>query len=122
MASSFIDDTINSLEWKMPGAALLVIPHLSAILTKYLTRYGRKEFYTCIKRPLWSPPFWIATIAWAMLYTFIGISFYLIWVDSNGFQGAAQDVAYLYACLVVLSCSWQLLLYSIQSPALVSPF
>lgn len=119
MATSSIND-IKSMEWKMLGAALLVIPHLSAVLTQYLTRYGRKEFYTCIKRPFWNPPFWVATIVWAMSYTFIGISFYIVWVDSDGFQGAAQAVTYLYACLIVLNCSWQILLYNFQTPALVS--
>ena len=65
--------------WKRLGIFIL-IPLAIGALSGFLTRGGMEDFASLNKPPL-SPPAWLFPVVWTILYTFMGVSSYLVYIS-----------------------------------------
>lgn len=78
----------------------LLVGGLSALITK-----GNMDIYSSITKPMISPPGWLFPIVWSILYTLIGISFYLVW-NSSTEKAKKQSAFLLYFAQLFLNFIW----------------
>ncbi|CAF0866510.1 unnamed protein product [Didymodactylos carnosus] len=84
--------------------AFTILPHLGGLIGGYITRSSIKEWYETLDRPNWRPPNWAFPPVWTTLYTFMGISSYLIWRDGIGQE--RQIALALYGSQLLLNWLW----------------
>ena len=76
--------------WKTLAISIL-IPLAVGTVAGLLTMGGMQQFATLNKPPL-SPPAWLFPIVWTLLYTFMGISSYLIYVNRTKQQKNKNEI------------------------------
>lgn len=85
-------------------AKCIAVPLLVGGLSSFLTRSGMKRFMTLNQPPL-SPPGWLFGVAWTVLYTLMGISFYLI-IQSKADEAKINKVLAIYVYQLVVNFLW----------------
>lgn len=101
----------------------IIICNGAGILGSLVTSTGPGSWYDEIAKPPFTPPSWIFAPAWITLYTLMGISLYLIWMEitSPPFQEGkkkkqAQTALLLFAGQLFLNVLWSFIFFGMQSP------
>ena len=97
--------------WKLL-VVCIAIPLAVGALSAFLTKDGMQMFET-IQMPPLSPPGWIFPVVWTMLYTFMGISSYLI-LTSGADKDALNDAISTYAYQLTVNFLWPILFFGFQ--------
>ena len=63
-----------------------------------------KEWYNNLNKSSLTPPGWVFSIAWSILYTLMIISFYLVWKDSKCYPYC--DALNFFLLQLVLNLFW----------------
>lgn len=74
------------------------------------------DWYRSLAKPRWNPPDWLFGPAWAVLYTMIAISGWLVWRE-HGFAGAAVPLA-AYGVQLLLNAGWSAIFFGMRRPDL----
>lgn len=82
----------------------LAVGGLAGILTM-----NSMGFYETINKPPLAPPGFLFPIVWAILYTLMGISSYLIWKEHTA---ESRMALYIYAVQLVLNFIWPLIFFN----------
>lgn len=77
----------------------IAIPLLIGGIAGFLTRTGTQAYAT-MEKPPFSPPAIVFPIVWTVLYTFMGISYYLINTKQDSSQTATAKSLYFYQLVV----------------------
>lgn len=102
-------DTISLL-----GLLGFIAANFAAALSGALFRPG--DWYRGLAKPRWNPPDWLFGPAWAVLYTMIAVSGWLVWRD-HGFAGAAAALA-AYGVQLLLNAAWSAIFFGMRRPDL----
>lgn len=102
-------DTISLL-----GLLGFIAANFAAALSGALFTPG--EWYRGLAKPRWNPPDWLFGPAWAVLYTMIAVSGWLVWRD-HGFAGAAVPLA-AYGVQLLLNAAWSAIFFGMRRPDL----
>lgn len=78
----------------------LAVGGMSALVTK-----DNMQLYSNIKVPPLSPPSWLFPVVWSILYTLMGISFYLV-INSKGIEFNKQRAFLFYFLQLFLNFIW----------------
>lgn len=73
----------NKIEIKSPlllGVSIL-LSHLAGFVGSFATQQSITTWYATLTKPNFNPPNWVFAPVWFILYTLMGISLYLIWVQ-----------------------------------------
>lgn len=89
----------------------ITIPHLAGIIGSYFTISNIKTWYFYLNKPSFNPPNWIFSPVWLILYTLIGVSFYLFH-KKNQFK--SKNIYILYAFHMFLNCIWSILFFEMH--------
>ncbi len=87
----------------------LVIGGLSALITK-----ENMNLYSRITVPPLSPPGWIFPVVWTILYTLMGVSFYLVW-NSSATIFEKKQVFSIYAIQLFLNFIWSPIFFNMRA-------
>lgn len=91
---------------------LIVIILLTILIGSFFSFFTGNEIYNQITRPKLSPPGIVFPIAWFILYTLMGISFYMI-LESNS---ADRDLAILiYIVQLLFNSFWTLIFFGFKN-------
>jgi translocator protein len=89
------------------------IPSVISVLTM-----GPGEWYAQLNKPDWTPPGWVISIIWTVLYTFMGIAAWLVWRSAEGYEagiGHARWALGLFFVQLVVNAVWTPVFFGLQS-------
>lgn len=92
----------------LPLIIAIAIPLAVGGLAGVLTM-NSMGFYETINKPPLAPPGFLFPIVWAILYTLMGISSYLIWKEHTA---ESRMALYIYAVQLVLNFIWPLIFFN----------
>ncbi len=100
--------------WKLIVA--LGVSYLAAFVGSLFTATSVKDWYPALQKPWFTPPAWLFGPVWAVLFTLIGISAYLVWrEDSKKGMKAAMAA---FDVQLGLNVIWSMLFFGLRSPLL----
>lgn len=89
-------------------AVPLIIGGISALLTR-----DSMQIFTEVNKPPLSPPSILFPIVWTILYTLMGISYYLI-ITSGGSEEDIQEATRIYGLQLVVNFLWPTFFFDFQ--------
>ncbi|MBQ8905725.1 MAG: tryptophan-rich sensory protein [Ruminococcus sp.] len=103
------------MEKKISWRALIVFLLISwgvGGLASFLIR-NNTDIYETLQRPAFAPPGWVFPVVWAVLYTLMGISAYLIFraVPSTSRLNALTS----YLVTLIINFAWPLIFFNAQA-------
>ena len=87
----------------------LIVGGLSALITS-----ENMNLYSKIETPPLSPPGWIFPVVWTILYTLMGVSFYLVW-NSNAAIFEKKQAFWVYAIQLFLNFIWSPIFFNMRA-------
>lgn len=92
----------------LPGAlGILVTPIIS----------GTNRWYDTLENSLWTPPGWLFSVVWTILYFLIGVALFLVMQKQGRASQIKLNNAYiLFAVNIVLNTLWSFVFFGTQSP------
>lgn len=91
----------------------IAVSHLAGVVGSFFTGASFESWYPALQKPDLVPPSWAFGVVWPLLYTFMGISAYLVWQKKG--MGTALV---LFGVQLVLNAFWSILFFGMQSPVL----
>lgn len=102
----------HTIKWK-PLLISLAIPLATGALAAWLTRDGMRAFEALAKPPL-SPPPWLFSVAWTLLYALMGAACYLVW--TAGASAARRDRALtVYGVSLAVNFLWPIVFFTVRA-------
>ena len=72
-------------------------------------------WYSSLNKPFFSPPDWIFSPVWTILFILMGISFYILW--DAGFKTTQAKIARTFFMLQLgFNASWSMIFFGLKSP------
>ncbi len=100
--------------WKLIVA--LGVSYLAAFVGSLFTATSVKGWYPVLQKPWFTPPAWLFGPVWAVLFTLIGISAYLVWREDSKKGTKAAMAAFDFQ--LGLNVIWSMLFFGLRSPLL----
>jgi tryptophan-rich sensory protein len=98
--------------WWMLGASILVAQAAGGIGSLF-TFSAITDWYRFLNKPFVSPPNWLFGPVWTLLYTFMGISAYLVWRRIQ-FSKKSLPFWHVYWTQLVLNTLWSILFFGFK--------
>jgi len=92
----------------------LIIPQVAGFIGSLFTRASIPTWYATLNKPFFNPPNWIFAPVWTLLFVLMGISLYLVLM-----QSAKQDVTnalIIFSIQMVLNVLWSFCFFYLRSP------
>ncbi len=88
---------------------------LAGAIGSFFTFSAISSWYMFLNKPFFSPPNWVFGPVWTTLYTFMGISAYLVW---RKFQFSKKSLPFwrVYSIQLVLNMFWSIIFFGLQNP------
>ena len=96
---------------------LIIISQLAGILSSSISSVSFKATYAELKQPSFSPPSWVFGPVWAILYTLMGISAYLVYKKGIG-NPEVKVAMVLFFLQLVLNFLWSLIFFGLNNQML----
>jgi tryptophan-rich sensory protein len=71
-------------------------------------------WYATLAKPSFSPPDWVFAPVWTALFTLMGASAYLIWMEAK--RRDVRRAAYAFAAQLALNVLWSFIFFGLRSP------
>ena len=92
----------------------VAIPLGVGILSALLTA-GNMDIYSEIARPPLAPPAWLFPVAWTILYTLMGVSSGLVYLERESAPEAARCGLGYYAASLFVNFFWSIIFFNMKS-------
>jgi tryptophan-rich sensory protein len=92
----------------------IVMCQLAGIVGSLFTVKSIPTWYAALNKPSFNPPNRIFGPVWIFLYILMGISFYLIWINSD--SGNFGLLLSLFIFQLVLNSFWTIIFFGLKSP------
>lgn len=79
------------------------------------TSSSLENWYFLLEKPAFNPPSWIFFPVWIMLYTLMGLSFYLVW-EKRLQKNEVKMGLFIFCIQLGLNVLWSFLFFGIKSP------
>ena len=80
------------------------------------TASSLENWYLLLEKPTFTPPSWVFFPAWVILYTLMGISFYLVWEKGLQEQEIKKMGMLIFGIQLGLNAFWSFLFFGLKSP------
>lgn len=94
--------------------ASLLLTFTAAAIGSLATVVNIPTWYAGLEKPFFNPPNWIFGPVWTLLYTLMGISFYLVW-NARPAKNKKQALL-IYGLQLALNTLWSLVFFGLHSP------
>ena len=91
----------------------LAIPLLVGVVSGFLTSGGVEEFSETAVKPFFMPSGWLFPVAWTILYTLMGISFYLI--ETSPTTNNKKSAFILYYLQLFFNFVWSFIFFNAEN-------
>jgi len=96
---------------------LIIISQLAGILSSSVSSVSFKSTYAELEKPSFSPPSWVFGPVWAILYTLMGISAYLVY--KQGIKNPDVKTALVFFSIqLFLNFLWSIIFFGLSNPML----
>jgi len=93
----------------------ITLSQLAGVIGSIFTGSAISEWYAFLEKPVFSPPNWVFAPVWIILYTLMGIAFYLIW--ERGVKNRdTRNALYFFLAHLCLNASWSIIFFALRSP------
>jgi tryptophan-rich sensory protein len=86
----------------------LLICHSAGVIGSMFFKADTFSWYAQLKKPLYTPPDWIFGPVWFVLYTFMGVSLYLIWCDD---RKEKKTAIIMFGIHLIFNAAWSILFF-----------
>jgi tryptophan-rich sensory protein len=93
----------------------ILLCQFAGIVGSAFTFSAIPNWYAFLEKPFFSPPNWVFGPVWTTLYTLMGISLYLIWINKSKLKKEALSIFYAQ---LVLNTLWSILFFGLKNPAI----
>ena len=95
--------------------AAILISQAAGAIGSIFTFTAINEWYAYLRKPPITPPSWVFSPVWTLLYTMMGIAAWLVW--RKGLQSAGVKAALtLFLVQLVFNAAWSVLFFGLRSP------
>lgn len=86
----------------------ILLCHLAGALGSIFTVSQVDSWLTTLERPFFQPPDWVFGPVWLILYTLMGIAFFLIWQRTHSLfkKAEAKNLVFLFLIHLVFNAIW----------------
>ncbi len=91
-------------------ASLLLPMGMGAVVGVFMLLMGKFEAYNALFKPPLSPPSWLFSVAWTILYALMGVSAYLV-TTSDAQRGVKEDALWQYFVQLGINLIWPFLFF-----------
>lgn len=95
----------------------IISPFIAAAIGSFFTYSEIQTWYSSLNKPLFSPPNWLFGPVWTLLYTLMGISFYLFWKTKPEKKDLKKGLL-LFSGQLVLNALWSIIFFGLKKPGL----
>lgn len=98
----------------------IVISQLAGIIGSVATVSSVSTWYLTLNKPFFNPPSWVFGPVWTILYTLMGIAFYLVLLKRDK-KKKPKNLKYsinLYLVHLVFNTLWSLIFFGAKNPGL----
>lgn len=99
------------IDWKKL-LICLAVPLAVGGLSALLTREGMQKL-SALNQPPLSPPGWVFTVVWTVLFTLMGVACYLA-VSARGSKRAVQRALYAYGAQLAANFLWSIVYFNLE--------
>lgn len=100
----------NALQW-LALAGFLFISYAAGVIGSFSTVAGiRPGWYETLTKPAWTPPSWVFSPVWTVLYTLMGIAAWLVWRTAGSWASARIPLA-LFVIQLMLNTAWSIVFF-----------
>jgi len=94
----------------------ILIAQAAGFIGSFFTVSSVSTWYAELIKPLWNPPSWVFGPVWITLYTMMGISAYLVWLQKNA-SGIKLALS-MYGIQLILNVLWSVLFFGLKNPGI----
>ncbi len=94
----------------------LVVVYAAAVLGAFLTSQNVETIWYLKIKPYITPPDWVFTVVWNVLFFLIALSLYFVWVKSKSDKKQKKKIALVYGINLFLNILWVFLFFVVRSP------
>lgn len=95
--------------------ASIVLCLATGIIGAVFTASSVENWFILIEKPAFSPPPWVFSPVWTILYILMGISLYLVWEKGLQNPGVKSGIL-IFGIQLFLNLLWSLLFFGLKSP------
>jgi benzodiazapine receptor len=93
----------------------LILTFSAAFVGSIFTREAVPDWYATLNRPSFTPPNWLFSPVWTILYLLMAISAFLVW--QKGLANPAVKIALiLYLIQLILNALWSVIFFGLKLP------
>jgi len=95
----------------------LAIPLAAGAVGSLFTIPAIPTWYAVLVKPFFTPPAWVFSPVWTVLYILMGIALYLVWIKGWNDKYVQMAIA-IFAIQLTLNVLWTFLFFGLHSPFL----
>ena len=93
----------------------IAICQMAGVIGSIFTASSVATWYTTLNKPWFSPPGFVISAVWILLFVLMGISLFLVWRQS--ISGADSKIALaVFAAQLLVNTLWSYAFFGLQSP------
>ncbi|PIN93806.1 TspO protein [Candidatus Pacearchaeota archaeon CG10_big_fil_rev_8_21_14_0_10_31_24] len=106
----------KSFDWKLFIGILVIVYGIALVGNFFIGGETNSEWYQ-ISKPSITPPNWIFSIVWNILFFLISISIYFAWKSASN-KNDRLRVGFLFGVNLIANALWSVLFFGLQNPKL----
>jgi translocator protein len=79
-----------------------------------VTSYSVGSWYASLLQPAWTPPAWVFSPVWTILYVMMAVAAWLVWLNRD--LSLARTGIVLFAIQLALNLAWSILFFGLRNP------
>ncbi len=110
-----IEHKIAPMSKTVKLAAALCASYGAGLIGSIFTRQSVESWYQTLEKPMLTPPSWVFSPVWILLYTLMGISAYIVWRHTTVIPRVRLALT-LFAVQLVLNALWSFIFFGLKAP------
>jgi len=101
------------------GIISVTVCVLVGFLSGFATQSSVKTWFPTLVKPFFNPPTWVFAPVWTILYILMGLSFAIVWSNTNvKNEKNIKKAMLLFGIQLVLNALWSILFFGLCNPFL----
>jgi translocator protein len=93
----------------------ILICQSAGIIGSIFTSSSVSTWYTTLNKPEFTPPGWVISTVWIILFTLMGISLFLVWREGLD-KPEVKSALYIFVTQLIVNVLWSGAFFGLRSP------